>query len=311
MTRRKIVRAIDGDAAISLFRERADAFCGWIEKCIGELQKWAKDKKKQESFKRAKRRIDSERMKHSNWLIHRNNRDLQMAASGKTPPDNHKFFVRLNQHLSKAENDIQKRLPGDDWGAWNRRCAGEFIASDTLWKGGEFYAPPDIILPYNWLIPGEYNPRRAKPEDDPQHLQDFFLIAVLHDNTITEGESSTILRPNYKGKFQRDAFANALWKAYLKDEAKSDARIHRAWQRVKGLLTNTGTNGKRVKTGRKAGRRPLGSREADKRREIIQAWERAKDSGVPKSEFCHYRHIETAYLETCLDWSRKQNSPTT
>ena len=62
---------------------------------------------------------------------------------------------------------------------------------------------------------------------------------------------------------------------------------------------------------KKPGRKPLSRTETRKRQRIVEAWTGSRGAGISKSDFCDSRDIDIAYLDTCLDWHRKQGNLTT
>jgi hypothetical protein len=245
MTRQEIISEIHHQ--VPLFRQRADDFCDWVEQSVSKLKEWAQ-KPIQADYKRAQSRLDNYRLKYSNALLHAHTDEEAIA---------------LRKRLERIEK-AKPELPAPDWGMWSRWSTGTrsqkyglgygppFIIDSELMEAPTFFAPPEVVLPINWLVPGGYNPRRPKP--DEQIRLDFFLLAVLYSKKITSGEADTIFPSAYPGSFNRDHFSAFLWSTCLADEGNEDAngRIERAWDWVQSLLLQE----------KKAGEKPNGQEQA-------------------------------------------------
>jgi hypothetical protein len=69
---------------------------------------------------------------------------------------------------------------------------------------------------------------------------------------------------------------------------------------------NGGTSAR--KPGKAKGGRPkVTDAEAEKRRELIAEWQRARDAGVRMKDFCKDRGCSVKYLEKCVNWASQRS----
>lgn len=63
-----------------------------------------------------------------------------------------------------------------------------------------------------------------------------------------------------------------------------------------------------TKAGKAKGGRPrVPKTEAKRRKALIEAWQRAKEAGIPMKDFCEDRECDLKYLEKCLNWASQQS----
>ena len=58
---------------------------------------------------------------------------------------------------------------------------------------------------------------------------------------------------------------------------------------------------------RRRGRKELSSTEKSKRLRLLERWERAREAGVSRKDFCRDESITTDYLEKCQEWKRQRD----
>jgi len=119
------------------------------------------------------------------------------------------------------------------------------------------------------------------------------------------------VRPYAGGRIQ---YATSLWYRDLVEAAgtldESDLPIVSSWlQDVAECLAGDGDHPDggdqdATKSRRKRGRRPLAPTAAEERLQILEDWNRAKEAGVSKKEFCKQRGIKTRHLKNIQDWER-------
>jgi hypothetical protein len=96
--------------------------------------------------------------------------------------------------------------------------------------------------------------------------------------------------------------------AAFKDPLETDLHFSKLLRFVRLLAKRDNMNTSREKEPKRiVGRKRLAGTDESERLALNAEWQRAKESGICRKDFCRDRRINTRFLETSLEWERQRN----
>lgn len=241
----------------------------------------------------------------------RNLRNL--CASGRASLTE-RFLLCSGLYVLSAVHQKLRNLPDDDWDRWpvkrESHCFG--VCELSTLSALDVFCTEVEISSFEWIFRWVWSITGRPVDCDP-------VLYVIRDAVSGAGILNFI---EWSHKFSLDIFTDSelfpgsgdvCFHEIIPDECNLKTELDRVILELKyecykatANLTKSIDSEEHKVIKRKRGRLKISSDEAEHRKEIVERWERAKESGLSRHDFTENEGITVDYLKTCMDWVRRE-----